>query len=202
MASNDLFLLSKERRPMQLPMPIGLANLALPQDERELVERAKRDRDAFAALYRRHHAMVAGYLYRRTGDRHLTEDLVADVFLTALRCLPRYRHRGLPIQAWLYRIACNTANRWSRRERKRIAARFDELGSESQAAASPAGGDGERARLALLSIKTKYQTVLTLHYLEAMSIEEVAAAVGCRVGTVKSRLSRGREALRRKLMRG
>lgn len=186
---------------MQLPMPIGLANLAVPPDECELVERAKRDRDAFAALYRRHYSILAGYLYRRTGDTHVAEDLVAEVFLTALRCLPRYRHRGLPIRAWLYRIAANAANRWSRRERRRIAARLHELVLEARSE-KDSNLDGERARLALLSIKTKYQAVLTLHYLEGMSIEEVAAAVGCRVGTVKSRLSRGREALREKLMRG
>jgi RNA polymerase sigma-70 factor, ECF subfamily len=187
---------------MQLPMPIGLANLAIPHDERELVERAKRDREAFALLYRRHYAMVAGYLYRRTGDTHVTEDLAAEVFLAALRCLPRYRHRGLPIQAWLYRIACNTANRWSRRQRARIAARLHELSCEPATNAPAVNDDGERARLAMLSIKTKYQAVLTLHYLEGMSIEEVATAIGCRVGTVKSRLSRGRDALRERLTRG
>src|ERR1043166_9025189 len=136
MPSDDLLMLNDERRLMQLPMSIGLANLAIPNDERELVERAKRDREAFALLYRRHYAMIASYLYRRTGDTHVTEDLAAEVFLAALRCLPRYRHRGLPIQAWLYRIACNTANRWSRRQRTRIATRLHELSNEPQTAAN------------------------------------------------------------------
>src|ERR1043166_2936696 len=95
MPSDDLLMLNDERRLMQLPMPIGLANLAIQNDERELVERAKRDREAFALLYRRHYAMIAGSPYRRTGDTHVTEDLAAEVFLAALRCLPRYRHRGL-----------------------------------------------------------------------------------------------------------
>jgi RNA polymerase sigma-70 factor (ECF subfamily) len=59
-------------------------------------------------------------------------------------------------------------------------------------------GDGrlDQARRALLALPPKYQSVLALHYLEGMSVEEVALAVGCRMGTVKSRLSRGRQALR------
>lgn len=190
---------------MQLPMPIGIANLTIPNDERELVERAKRDREAFAVLYRRHYAMVAGYIHRRTGDSHATDDLVAEVFLAALRCLPRYRFRGLPIQAWLYRIATNMVNRWARQQRGRVLKRFSELAVEPEKqpaqATAEIGADGEFACLAMLTIKPKFQTVLSLHYLEGMSIEQVAAAIGCRVGTVKSRLSRGREALREKLLR-
>lgn len=191
---------------MQLPLPMALSSFASSSEERDLVEKAKRDRDAFAVLYRRHYAMIAGYIYRRTGDCHLTDDLVAEVFLSALRSLGGYRHRGLPVRAWLYRIAANTVNRWVRRERTRITERLSEISKcEAQAMQVPPdtanAPDGECARLALMSLKPKYQTVLSLHYLEGMSLEEVAAAVGCRIGTVKSRLSRGRDALRERLTR-
>ncbi len=189
---------------MQLPMPISLTTLAFDDEERRLIEDAKRDKQAFATLYRRHHSIMASYIFRRVGDMHVTDDLVADVFLAALKTLPRYRYRGLPLRAWLYRIAANRVNRWARRERSRIHIRFSELQhSEDPATDNTAdsSGDGEFARIALLSVKPKYQTVLSLHYLEGMSIEDVAAAVGCRVGTVKSRLSRGRDALREKLAR-
>ena len=56
-------------------------NLADRDDEQELVELAKRDRAAFARLYRMYYPLVAGHVYRRIGDRHATEDLVAEVFL-------------------------------------------------------------------------------------------------------------------------
>lgn len=191
---------------MQLPMPLSLTTFAYDDEEHRLIEAAKQDKQAFATLYRRHHSVIAGYVFRRVGDLHATDDLVADVFLAALRTLPRYRHRGLPIRAWLYRIAANRVNRWAKRERSRIHLRFSELQHIDQPdkkSETPDTGDrdGEFARIALLSIKPKYQTVLSLHYLEGMSIEDVAAAVGCRVGTVKSRLSRGRDALREKLAR-
>ncbi|HUU82546.1 MAG TPA: RNA polymerase sigma factor [Phycisphaerae bacterium] len=169
--------------------------------ERALVERAKYDSQAFGQLYRRYYPVVAGYVYRRVGDRHATEDLVAEVFLTALRYLPRYRHRGVPVRAWFYRIASNTVNRWARRQSRNPLwkSNGDALaGTPAQSDPAP-DGRAERARRALLSLSPKYQTVLALHYLERMTVDEVARALGCRAGTVKSRLSRGREALREKL---
>lgn len=178
------------------------------RDDAELVRRARTDRQAFALFYRRHYAVMASYILRRVGDTHLTEDLTAEMFLAVLKYLPRYRDRGLPIRAWLYRIAANTVNRWVRRERKRIARSLAELEateSADRAARVPGSrhdnsrGDGEYARLALLALPPKYQAVLTLHYLEGLSLDEVAAALGCRLGTVKSRLSRGRDALRERL---
>ena len=187
---------------MELPISVSVSGPVDLDDERDLVEQAKRDREAFALLYRRYYARIAGYVYRRVGDRHATEDLVAEVFLTMLRYLPKYRHRGTPVRAWIYRIATNAVNRWVRAQRRDLL-RHSRSESLSAAAADPGfdeDGRSEHARRALLSVSPKYQTVLALHYLEGMSVEEVAQAVGCRVGTVKSRLWRGREALREKLL--
>ena len=57
---------------------------------------------------------IARYVYRRVGDGHVTEDLVADVFVSAMQAFARYRHNGVPLRAWLYRIATNRVNRWAR----------------------------------------------------------------------------------------
>lgn len=190
---------------MELQICASVPDPAELDGEQELVERAKRDSQAFALLYRRYYPVIAGYVYRRVGDRHTTEDLVAEVFLTALRYLPRYRHRGAPVRAWFYRIATNAVNRWARRQ-GRSPLRNPPWADEGVLAGAAAQRNpdtderAERARQALLALPPKYQTVLTLHYLERMSVEEVAQALGCRVGTVKSRLWRGREALRQKLL--
>jgi RNA polymerase sigma-70 factor (ECF subfamily) len=58
---------------------------------------------------------------------------------------------------------------------------------------------GDGAKLALLALAPKHQAVLALHYLEGLAIKDVAAILGCRVGTVKSRLARARDALRARL---
>ena len=184
---------------MELEIFAPASILAEMDDERSLVERAKRDRKAFALLYRSHYRSIAGYIYRRVGDVHTTEDLVADVFTAAMQALPRYRHRGLPVRAWLFRIASNRVNRWVRRQRRRAMAPL--TGDEAACEAQPADGPSrlDDARAALLTLPPKYQTALALHYLEGMPIAEVALATGCRVGTIKSRLARGRDALRRRL---
>ncbi len=172
------------------------------EHERDLIERAKRDRQAFAELYRQHYRALSNYVFRRTGDAHATEDLVADVFLIVLRTLPRYRYRGVPLRFWLLRIATNAVNRWVRRRARRDTEVLDTDGLPDPKA-NPAGADGqidqERARIALLSLKPKHQAVLSLHYLEGLAVKEVSAVIGCRVGTVKSRLARARDALRQKL---
>jgi len=175
------------------------------ESERDLIERAKRDPRAFAMLYRRHYSAMAGYVYRRTGHAHTTEDLVAETFVTAMRALPRYKCRGVPIRAWLYRIATSTVNRWARGSRHRFVRDLDECSPTDLSVTTVVAEDqvgSEHARTALLSLRPKHQAVLALHYLEGMSVEEVAAVIGCRVGTVKSRLSRAREALRERLTRG
>jgi len=185
------------RLPACMDQPDGSAR----DEERQLVERAKHDRQAFAALYRRHYRAVASHVFRRTGDVHVTEDLVADVFLIALRTLPRYRYRGVPVRFWLLRIATNTVNRWIRRRRRGLVLADVDVPLPATAPGGPGEGsaDGPAARRALLTLSPKHQAVLALHYLEDLTVDEVAAVIGCRPGTVKSRLARAREALRTRL---
>ena len=183
---------------MEMPISALRADLGSLTDEPQLIERAKHDRALFAVLYRRHYPAIAGYLFRRTGDTHATEDLVADVFLIALRKLPKYRHRGVPLRAWLFRIATHETNRWARRQRRTASIR-ESLATSAGETAPDRGIELSRTQQALLLLPPKQQAVIALHYLEGMPIEEVAEVVGCRVGTVKSRLSRGRDALRDKL---
>lgn len=173
--------------------------------EADAIEQAQRDPRAFALIYRAHYEAIAGYVFRRLGDGHAAEDVVADVFLTAMRCLPRYRYRGVPLRAWLYRIATRACNQWLRRRRRRRWVTLDagmERGDANAVAPSVERADVSAARQAMLALTLKNQTVLALHYLEGLNVEAVAAATGWRVGTVKSRLSRAREALRERLTRG
>jgi len=125
---------------------------------------------------------------------------VADVFLIVMRSLPGYRHRGIPLRAWLLRIATNTVNRWARRHRKR---RWAALESDQLVDANEPSTTGEALeeyfQRALLALPPRYQAVLALYHLEGLSVKETAAAIGCREGTVRSRLSRARDALRRQL---
>lgn len=178
--------------------PAGLIALAWePDREAELVARAKADPGAFAAIYRAYYAPVVGYLYRRVGDEHSAEDLAAETFIKAMRAIGRYEPRGLPLKAWLLRIATNEAHRRARRERRTLPPARD-------AGAATSDRDADRLRgvqEAFLTLPAKWQDVLALHHLEHLAVDQVALVLNCRAGTVKSRLSRAREALRRELER-
>ncbi len=176
------------------------ADAASAEPEHELIEQAKRDPEAFGALYQRFRPVLLTHVYRRTGDVHATEDLVADVFIIVLRSIRGYRHRGVPFRFWLLRIATNTVNRWARRQRRHATAALDPDGLDAAAVSSTRGTvDEEVIQRALLTLAPRYQAVLSLHHLEGLSVKETAAVIGCREGTVRSRLARARDALREKL---
>ncbi len=169
------------------------------EDERGLVERAKADPLALAQLYRVHYQAIAGHIRRRVGNRPDVDDLVADTFLTMVRYLPRFRWTGVPFRVWLYRLATNQVNRWAKRRRRWAIHQLSTEMANRNETDRPSTDEVERVRLAMLTLAPRYQSVLSLYYLEEMPIADVASVIGCRVGTVKSRLARGRDALRRLL---
>lgn len=177
--------------------------VAAPGAEADLILRAKADPEAFAILYRHHYRAVAGCLFRRTGDAHLAEDLAAETFISAYRAIRRYQLSAAPFRHWLLRIATNAASRsarratrsdWIARARAAIRPTFDPPPGQTEGQA-----DAERLHQVLRRLPAAQQSAISLHYFEGLSVEEAAAVLGCSVGTVKSRLSRARAALRERL---
>src|SRR2546423_9720642 len=76
-------------------------------EERELVERAKLDPDAFGALYDRYFPQIYRFAYSRVRDQSLAEDVTSEVFFKALRNIKRYTYSGHPFSSWLYQITLN-----------------------------------------------------------------------------------------------
>ena len=178
----------------------GGAEAASPACERDLIERAKRDPEQFGVLYQRFCPMLLNYVLRRTGDVHTTEDLVGDVFVIAMRTLPGFRYRGIPLRSWLLRIATNRVNRWARRQRRRVSVALDVDGlADSRERSTRGDALNEHLQRALLTLAPRYQAVLSLYHMEGLSVKETAAVIGCREGTVRSRLARARDALRKQL---
>jgi RNA polymerase sigma-70 factor (ECF subfamily) len=172
-----------------------------------LVERARTDPAAFAQIYRQHYSTLGAYLFRRSGDEHATEDMLAEVFLAAIQGLHRFRDRGLPVRFWLYRIATNVANRrW-----RELSRRAEGVGAEIDAdtCARDAGPAEEAVRdesrraaqRALLALPAELQSVLSLYYFQDLCVEDIARVLECPEGTVKSRLSRARDAFTLALQR-
>ena len=165
-------------------------------DERALIQQARHDKVALAELYQRHAKQVLNYVQRRVGDTADAEDIVAVVFLAMVKNIGRFTRHDKPLIAWLYRVATNEINRRLRRCRVMCFIGF---------ATEPAIPDdvdihnADHVRLLLLRLPLKYQTVLSMHYLEQLPIEEIAEILSLAEGTIKSRLARGRGLLRTEL---
>lgn len=172
------------------------------RDEEALIERARTDRRAFAPLYLAHYQPILTHIYRRVGDAHAAQDIAAETFIRAMNAVPRYVGRGRPFRHWLLRIASNETNRHLRRAAR--VRRCENEGAASKPGTHVATSDQLDATCvmkAMHALSIDHQTVLSLHYFESLAIEEIAEVLGCRPGTVKSRLARARAALARTVAR-
>lgn len=167
--------------------------------EYDVVILAKQDPLAISYLYRQHYGAIHRYVNRRIGNADDTNDIVAEVFMSMVRYLPRFHWTGAPFRCWLLVLTTTQINRWIRK--RRFSNLWRSFESFEQLMANPSVTEDERVepmRKALLALPLTFQTVLTLYYFEELSVDAIAEIMNCRPGTVKSRMSRGRELLRQK----
>lgn len=158
---------------------------------------------ALRELYHRHVQRLFRYVYARVGDHALAEDLVADVFERMLDGLPAYEERGVPFEAWLYRIAHARVIDHYRRQRVRDHSPLDErlLAAEGANPAHGATGRDELRRLwqVMPHLTPEQQQVLSLRFLAEYSLAEVAHTLEKTEGAVKALQHRALASLRRLL---
>src|SRR5262245_22493003 len=161
--------------------------------------RAQRgDDDAFREVVACHQQAVFAYLWRMIGprgDRALVEDLVQDTFVRVHRGLPRFAARGpATLRTWILTIATRVALNELRRARPRT----EPLDRRARAVAQPRGDAalGLIVRDALDRMTPDHRAVLVLREYHDLDYAEIACALAIDIGTVRSRLSRAREALR------
>lgn len=174
------------------------------------------DRQAeFEALFNPLLSMAFGTAMRLTRNHAEAEDLVQDAALLAFRGFDSFE-RGTNFKAWFFRILTNafySRHRKEKHDRANLStedvppmylyARTAEAGlhgQESDPAASIMDRiDTEQVAEALESLPTEYRVVATLYFMEDFSYQQIAEMVGCPVGTVRSRLHRGRRMLQKAL---
>jgi RNA polymerase sigma-70 factor, ECF subfamily len=161
-------------------------------DEPDLVRRAAVDANALAALYQRYVARVYRFLRMRCSSPDEAADLTQQVFLKMAEALPRYRERGVPFAAWLFRIARNAAIDHARRQRGTVP--WESL-TESAAPDDVEAWvlDREaRARVGALlaGLSSDERELLSLRFAAGLSSREIAAVVGGSEAAVKKRLTR------------
>ena len=173
----------------------------------ELVARvAGGDAVAFTALFRRRQGDVYRVALLMTGSATTAEDVTQDVFLAVMRDAARFESGRATVAAWLCGIARNLARRRLDRDRRTV--QLSEHAERTEPAAvvhpDPLGDLSnaeqiEALRQAVLNLPIHYREVVVLCDLQDLSYDDAASALECAVGTVRSRLHRGRALLETKM---
>ena len=184
------------------------------QDEL-LIRRAQRgDADAFEQLLLEHQKNVYNLCYRMAGNPVDAMDLSQETFLRAWRCLDQYQFASA-FSTWLYRLCSNICIDFLRRRRRQqtVPLTFEDADGEEQTYSVPDAQPlpeeqvelkltRETLQAAMAQLLPEHRAVLQLRVVNEMSYEQIADVLDIQIGTVKSRLSRARNQLKKILERG
>ena len=160
-------------------------------DDAALTNAAQGDIEAFGVLYERYVGRIYNYIYYRTGNIADAEDLTARVFYRAMRHIGGYRDRGLPLSAWLYRIAHNVLANWHRDNSRckevpldeTVAGKVDGQHPEAELVQTE---EREQLLRIIRCLPPDRQQLLILKFVEHMSNSEVGQIMGRTEGAIKS----------------
>jgi len=187
-----------------------------PSSESQFIERLKQgEAEAFETLVAERSGEIYGLLYRLTENSEEARDLTQETFLRAFQSIRHFRGEA-DLRTWIYRIAINQARnrwRWWRRRHRDTTVSLDDTGAQQKQPLSASlreqGENPEQEtlaherqevlRLALQTLRGAYRETVILRDIEGFSYEEIAEMLEISVGTVKSRLARGRQQLRNRL---
>lgn len=169
-------------------------------DERLLIEAAQKDPARFADLYALHFERVFAFVASRVRERAAVEDLVSEVFHSALANLKRYEWRGAPFSAWLIRIAANSVSDFFKRSAREIQdpENYDRPSGDADLEAAE-----RRARLFRLveRLPADHRRVIVERFVEQKSIRDIARGWGRTEGAIKQLQFRALESLRGQMER-
>jgi RNA polymerase sigma-70 factor (ECF subfamily) len=178
-------------------------------DERELVERAKSDPDAFGLLYERHVRSVFAFALSKVRDVSTAEDVASQTFLKALPALARYEYRGAPFRSWLLRIAANVVADLHRTPHPEVPLLKHPQASDTQedieVVDERAGQDiaeweqAEEFSRLIADLTAEQRRAVALRFVDGLDINSIASRMSRSEGSVKMLLMRALQNLRRNL---
>jgi RNA polymerase sigma-70 factor, ECF subfamily len=192
------------------------SNSAYAATDSDFVDRLRNgDAEAFDTLITRYSGDIFSLLYRMTEDAEEARDLTQETFLSALKAIRSFRGEA-ELKTWLFRIALNQSrNRfrwWKRRKRNETMSLDKPIGDGTATVSDKIADEGETPEQAYLrgerrqklitalgALPEIFRETIVLCDIEGFGYDETARALNINIGTVKSRLSRGRELLRKRL---
>jgi RNA polymerase sigma-70 factor (ECF subfamily) len=167
----------------------------------DLIVQARTSYNAFALLYRRHYDAIFKYCAHRLFDRHLAEDMTSQVFLKVVEKFHSFEGGERQFRSWLYTIATNVVNQHLRKSARQKAS-LKILEEQSNIKNSPSEDCTVKLAIlkrAMLTLKPRYQTIITLRFFENLKLTEIAEVLGSSPGTIRSQLARALAKLRKKI---
>ncbi len=178
--------------------------MVLDVNHREVIEACRRgEDDAFRVLFETHKDRVYSIALRYAGDSAAAMDIAQDTFVKLLSSIGQFRGDS-SFESWLYRLVVNSCLDYHRR-RRRLLPLVDQALDLFRSADESALHDllreeqEERVQQVVAQLPEEQRIVVVLRYTEGLSYEEIAVVLGCRRGTVASRLNRAHKALERRL---
>jgi RNA polymerase sigma-70 factor (ECF subfamily) len=175
------------------------------RDDRDLVTRHRYgDPEAFDEVYSRFSRLVFQVALRMAGDPALAEDLSQDIFLRIFRHLEKFEGKS-SLKTWVYRVAINCCRSRLGRRSRRSRAWVDV--EDEQLERVPSSAEGPEVRMqrreasaamarALAELPMPFREAVVLRDVSGLAYDEIATVLGVRIGTVRSRIARGRDRLR------
>ena len=171
------------------------------QGERSADERKSKEA-TLASLYDEYYGKIARYAFVRLGDRAEAEDLAGEVFLKALESLDSYKERGIPMQAWLFKIAHNLVMDYFRKAAKQKTVSIDsvQVAAESDVVAMTATNiEFERVTEVLDQLTPDQRRVIELRFFSGLTSEEAGLVLNKKSGAVREMQSAAIRRLRKLL---
>ena len=162
----------------------------------------KQKEEALVSLYEERYGKVVQYVFVRVGNRSDAEDLASETFMRALKSLDSYEERGLPMEAWIFRIAHNLVTDHIRRASKRQIVDIDEtliVGSANPEEATEIDMQIERLSEALKHLSPSHREVIALRFYSGLSSVECGKILGRKPGTIREMQSAAVKILRKEM---
>lgn len=179
------------------------------EEEKSLINRAKNDKEAFGELYEIYFKRIYNYVLHRTSNVDLSEDLTSQTFMKVLENISKFEWRGLPFQAWLYRIASNVLMSHYRKNKHTSAVNMDDIqflivdknDSPLEEIKKQENIDEIKVKFievqkAISKLKPKYAEIIALKFFEKKSNSEIAKIMDISEGNLRIRIFRALKTLK------
>lgn len=170
------------------------------RNEYSILERSRKDARAFGELYEKYFDRIFNFIYRQLDDEDLTADLCSQTFINALNNVHRFEFRGVPVSAWLYRIAANEVNKHYRKQKSTRVFSIEEFRVKELVEMGTDGYDEDLIQRLIGYLKqlpTDMLEVLELRFFEDKDFKEIAYILSITESGAKMRTYRALDRLRK-----